>query len=317
MKMKYKDYYQILGINRDDDQASVKKSYRKLARKYHPDVSKLADAEEKFKEVNEAYEVLKDPEKRAAYDRFGNDWQAGQDFSRSTESGQQFDFGGGGYTSASSDQFSDFFESIFGRNDFSGAYSNQQGYTQRGQDIHAKLSVSIDDAYLGNSQKITYKQATIGADGHSKLVDKSINVKIPKGVIQGQSIRLRNQGNIGFGAAAPGDLYLQIDFIEHPVFRTQSKNVLLTVPLAPWEASLGAKVVLPIPSGSVELKISENSQSGQLLRLKGKGIPSKVPGDLLVELEITVPPVKTPEERAACLAFAEAFSYNPRSKFEG
>lgn len=312
--MKYKDYYQILGIARDADQAEVKKAYRKLARKYHPDVSKESDAEEKFKEVNEAYEALKDPEKRKAYDRFGSDWKAGQDFTPPPGSEGQFDFGGGGYTSANPDDFSSFFESIFGQGNSFSQRPRQSAHRQKGQDIHAKININVEDAYLGNSKAISYQQANIDQNGHSYLKEKSINVRIPKGVVQGQTIRLRGQGNAGFGGSEHGDLYLEIGFSEHRIFRIQGKNVFIELPVAPWEAALGAKVTIPTPVGKVELSIPSNSESGQTLRMKGRGIPTKTPGDLLVQLKLSTPPAKTDNERAAYKAFSDSFTFNPRSQ---
>ncbi len=312
--MKYKDYYKILGIDRDADQAEVKKAYRKLARKYHPDVSKVTNAEEKFKEVNEAYEALKDPEKRAAYDRVGSNWKSGQDFTPPPDWERQFDFGGGGYTSANSDHFSSFFESLFGGGPSFKQRPRQPSYSQKGQDIHAKININIEDAYLGNSKTISFQQANIDNNGHSYLKEKSINVRIPKGVVQGQTIRLRGQGNAGFGGSESGDLYLEIGFNQHRIFRTQGKNVFIDLPVTPWEAALGAKVTIPTPIGNVELSIPMNSETGQTLRMKGRGIPSKTPGDLLVKLKLSTPPAKTNEERAAYKAFSESFTFNPRSQ---
>lgn len=312
--MKFKDYYQILGISRDADQAEVKKAYRKLARKYHPDVSKEADAEEKFKEVNEAYEALKDPEKRSAYDRVGSNWKSGQDFTPPPDWESQFDFGGGGYTSANADHFSSFFESLFGGGPSFQQRPRQPSHRQKGQDIHAKISINVEDAYTGDSKTISYQQANIDRNGHSYLKEKSINVRIPKGVVQGQTIRLRGQGNAGFGGSEHGDLYLEIGFNEHRIFRPQGKNVFIELPIAPWEAALGAKVTVPTPLGKVGLSVPSNSKAGQTLRIKGRGIPTKVPGDLLVKLNITMPPAQTDDERAAYKAFSESFTFNPRSK---
>ncbi len=316
--MEYKDYYKIMGVNRDASQDEIKRAYRKLARKYHPDVSKEADAEAKFKEVGEAYEVLKDPEKRAAYDQLGANWKAGQDFNPPPGWDQGFEFHGGGFTGADSASFSDFFEELFGRAAYSqGAGAQAGGYRQysaRGEDAHAKVLIDLEDAYNGASRTITLKHTELGSDGRPHLKERTLNVKIPKGVKEGQHLRLSGQGSPGAGQGKAGDLYLEIAFKLHPLYRVEGKDVYLDLPVAPWEAALGAKVKVPTPTGVLDLKIPAESRAGQKLRLKGKGIPGKPAGDFYVVLQIALPPANTEQAKAAYKAFAEAVPFNPRAK---
>ena len=314
--MEFKDYYEVMGVSRDASQDEIKRAYRKLARKYHPDVSKEADAEQRFKEIGEAYEVLKDPEKRAAYDQLGANWQQGQDFRPPPDWDQGFEFHGGGYTGANAEQFSDFFESLFGRG---GGY--RQGYTRggggfdmRGEDAHARVVIDLDDAYNGATRALTLKHTELGPDGRPQLKERTLNVRIPKGVRQGQHIRLARQGSPGMGKGEPGDLYLEVEFRPHPFYRVEGKDVYIDLPVAPWEAALGGKVKVPTPAGAVDLRLPPNSATGRKLRLKGKGIPSKQPGDFYVVLQIATPPAGDDAARKAYEAFAKAFEgFNPRS----
>ncbi|HFD87589.1 MAG TPA: J domain-containing protein [Gammaproteobacteria bacterium] len=314
--MEFKDYYEIMGVKKDATQDEIKRAYRKLARKYHPDVSKEPDAEVRFKEVGEAYEVLKDPEKRAAYDQLGANWQGGQDFNPPPDWDQGFEFRGGGYTDAGGADFSDFFESLFGRAAAGGrAYSAgaRPEYHARGQDTHAKVVIDLDDAYHGATRAITLKHSEVGSDGRPHLKERTLNVRIPKGVRQGQQIRLAGQGGAGGGKGEAGDLYLEIDFRPHPFYHVEGRDVYLDLPIAPWEAALGAKVKVPTPEGAVDLKIPPNSTGGRKLRLKGRGIPGKQPGDLYVVLKITLPPADTDKAREAYEACRDALDFNPRS----
>jgi len=312
--MEYKDYYELLGVERDASQDEIKRAYRKMARKYHPDVSKEADAEERFKEVNEAYEVLKDPEKRAAYDQLGANWQAGQDFRPPPDWDQGFEFHGGGFTNADAADFSDFFENLFGRGGFSSASARQRGgFKTSGNDTHAKILIDLEDAYHGASKSITLKHSELGADGRPVIKQRTLNVKIPKGVCQGQNIRLSGQGEPGFGDGKAGDLYLEVGFNAHALYRVDGKDVYVELPVAPWEAALGASVNAPTPGGQVSLKIPAGSQSGMKLRLKGRGIPAKQPGDLYVETKITLPKADTEKAKEAYVALKNAFDFNPRA----
>ncbi|WP_295802317.1 DnaJ C-terminal domain-containing protein [uncultured Microbulbifer sp.] len=318
--MEYKDYYQILGLKRDVAQDEIKRAYRKLARKYHPDVSKEEDAETHFKEVNEAYEVLKDPEKRAAYDQLGNQWNAGQDFRPPPDWDQGFEFHGGGYTEVDPEAFSDFFESLFGHAGFSHggfgghAHGARGGHRfhAHGNNTYAKIAIEIEDSYHGATRQITLKHSELGADGKPRIRERKLNVKIPKGVTEGQQIRLAGQGEPGVGEGKPGDLFLEIHFNPHGRYRVEGATVYLTLPLAPWEAALGAKIPLDTPGGRINLTIPPNSKTGGKLRLKGRGLPAKVPGDLFVVLDIVAPPANTDAEKAAYQAFSKAFAFNPR-----
>lgn len=316
--MEFKDYYEIMGVKRDASQDEIKRAYRKLARKYHPDVSKEPDAEARFKEVGEAYEVLKDPEKRAAYDQLGANWKAGQDFRPPPDWDQGFEFHGGGYTGGDAASFSDFFEELFGRAGYSqsgarpgGAY---QEYSARGEDAHAKVLIDLEDAWHGAQRTITLKHTELGPDGRPQIKERTLNVKIPKGVKEGQHLRLAGQGSPGIGKGKAGDLYLEIAFKPHPLYRVEGKDVYLDLPVAPWEAALGAKVKVPTPTGVVDLSIPAQSKGGQKLRLKGKGIPGKPAGDFYVVLQIALPPADTEAAKAAYKAFAEAVPFNPRAK---
>jgi curved DNA-binding protein len=317
--MEYKDYYKIMGVKRDATQDEIKRAYRKLARKFHPDVSKEADAEKKFKELGEAYEVLKDPEKRTAYDQLGSQWKAGQDFRPPPgwERGFEFrDFGGEG---ADMGGFSDFFESLFGhagRRPPARGSRTQRDFRIRGEDHHARVVVDLEDSYKGASRSITLQVP--GRDDHGRVTTRArtLNVRIPKGIRQGQQIRLAGQGGPGIGGGEAGDLYLEIEFNPRGHYRVEGADVYLDLPVAPWEAALGATVKVPTPSGAVDLKVPSNSQAGRKLRLKGRGIPAQKPGDLYVVLQIAVPPADTDRRRSAYEKMKEDFEFNPRAGLE-
>ena len=268
--MEYKDYYKTLGIERTASQDEVKQAYRRLARKYHPDVNKDPEAETKFKEVGEAYEVLKDPEKRTAYDKFGANWQAGQDFKPPPNWDAGFEFSGAGYTGADTTGFSDFFEELFGQGRFGGGRQQTATFRMQGENQYAKIVIRLEDAYLGSRQTITLSRATVDKNGHVKTEPHSLNVTIPKGITEGQRIRLEGQGMPGIGGGPSGDLYLEIAFAEHPKFYAEGRDVHHTLAITPWEAALGAKVTVPTLGGNVDLKIPAGSQGGRKLRLKGR-----------------------------------------------
>ncbi len=313
--MEFKDYYEIMGVKRDATQDEIKRAYRKLARKYHPDVSKEPDAEVRFKEVGEAYEVLKDPEKRTAYDQLGANWKAGQDFRPPPDWDQGFEFHGGGFTGADAEQFSDFFESLFGRGGFGRGFGGgaRREFHARGEDTYAKVLIDLEDAYRGASRTLTLKHTELGPDSRPQLKERTLNVRIPKGVRQGQHIRLAKQGGVGVGKGEAGDLYLEIEFRDHPIYKVEGKDVYLDLPVAPWEAALGATVKVPTPSGTVDLKIPPNSSSGRKLRLKGRGIPAKQPGDLYVVLQIALPKADTDDAKQAYDDFKRGLDFNPRA----
>ncbi len=300
--MQYKDYYEVMGVPRTAAADEIKRAYRKLARKYHPDVSKEADAEVRFKELGEAYEVLKDPEKRAAYDQLGADWKAGQDFRPPPDWKEGFEFSGGGPGSA---EASDFFETLF-------------GHQRRGQgdNHHARVLIDLEDAYRGVTRMITLRVPQLTPEGQVFLREHKLNVTIPRGIRAGQQIRLAGQGAPGPGGSKPGDLFLEVDFHPHPLYRIADRDVLLDLPVAPWEAALGTTLKVPTPGGVVELKLPPGSAAGGKLRLKGRGIPASPPGDMYVVLQIALPPAESDPAKAAYTNFGEQFpGFNPRARF--
>ncbi len=310
--MEYKDYYEIMGVDRDATQDEIKRAYRKLARKYHPDVSKEADAEQKFKQVGEAYEVLKDPEKRVAYDQLGKAGAAGEEFTPPPNWDAGFEFSGGGFTEGDSAAYSDFFESLFGQ-EARQAQGRQRSYRMRGEDHHAKVLIDLEDAYNGATRTITLQAPELDAQGHLHTRDRTLNVKIPKGIRPGQKIRLNGQGSPGIGNGAAGDLYLEIEFKAHPLYRVEDRDLYLDLPVAPWEAALGATVKTPTPSGIVDLKIPAGSASGRKMRLKGRGIPGKEPGDIYVLLRIALPPADDDKAKALYEKMQQELPFNPRA----
>lgn len=311
--MEFKDYYKIMGVSRGATQDEIKRAYRKLARKYHPDVSKEPQAEQHFKEVGEAYEVLKDPEKRAAYDQLGANWKAGQEFRPPPGWDQGFEFHGGGFTGADTSGFSDFFETLFGRDFGRGGFGHAE-FHARGEDTHTRVLIDLEDAYHGATRTLALKQTEMGPNGRPRVRERTLNVHIPKGVHQGQHIRLTGQGGAGYGRGEPGDLYLEVQFRPHPVYHVEGRDVYLDLPVAPWEAALGARVKAPTPTGPVDLKIPAGSANGRKLRLKGLGIPGRVPGDFYVVLQIALPPADSEAARAAYRDLQKAQPFNPRAR---
>lgn len=312
--MDFKDYYKIMGVERDASQDDIKRAYRKLARKYHPDVSKEADAEARFKDLGEAYAVLRDPEKRAAYDQLGANWKAGQDFKPPPDWDAGFEFSGG-LGGADASTFSDFFDSLFGR-DFQATAGGrrQAGMHAHGEDHHAKVMIDLEDAYSGASRSISLRAPELDRTGHVTTRQRTLTVKIPKGVKQGQRIRLAGQGSPGLGKGQAGDLYLEIEFNPHRHFRVEGRDVYLQLPVTPWEAALGATVKAPTPAGPVDLKIPAGTTRGRKLRMQKRGIPGQPPGDLYVELTITLPPATTDAARDLYRKMQRELAYNPRAK---
>ena len=323
--MEYKDYYKTLGVERSAGQDEIKRAYRRLARKYHPDVSAEADAGDRFKEVSEAYEVLRDPEKRKAYDQFGSDWKAGQDY-QPPPGGQQWTggFGAGGGFEGSGD-FSDFFESVFGAGQGMGGgpgggmgagMGGRRAYNQaqmKGEDIDASISIPIEDAFTGATRSLTLRVPEL--DGQGRLVNrrKTLNVKIPKGVRANQRIRLEGQGGPGFGGAPAGDLFLRIEFEPHKLYRADGSDLSLDLPVTPWEAALGRTVKVPTPGGTVDMKLPAGARSGQRLRLKGRGLPSKTPGDLYAVIQLQTPRADNDALRSLYEQLERESGFNPRS----
>lgn len=304
--MQFKDYYQIMGVAREATEDQIKQAYRKLARKFHPDVSKEKDAEARFKEVGEAYEVLKNPDKRAAYDRLGQGPQPGEDFRPPPgwDAGQEFSGAGADY--------SDFFESLFGAQRRRHARSSG-----RGEDHHAKVLIDLDASLTGGSRAFTLRVPEL--DEHGRLVahERTLNVQIPKGILPGQQIRLAGQGEKPHGEGTPGDLFLEVEFNSDARYQVDGRDLVLVLPVTPWEAALGATVTTPTPGGRVDLKIPAGAHAGRKLRLKGRGIPSNPPGDFYVVLQIALPPADDDKAKAAYEAMASQFSFNPRAALGG
>ena len=344
MPVEFKDYYKSLGVARSASDDEIRKAFRKLARQYHPDVAKnKAQAEEKFKEINEAYEVLSDPEKRKKYDALGPDWKQSAEFrpppgwqsrrrtrGAGTDAGEfEFHFGGTG--------FSDFFEQLFGaarrgRADFRRPEGfSEMGMSERGRDAEADILVTLEEALHGSLRQITLQKSfhcekckgarevngrvcrVCGGSGQQVRAE-TFKVKIPAGVREGQKLRLAGQGEAGAGEGPAGDLYLRVHFAKHPDFRVENGELYYDLELAPWEAVLGTKVSVPVLGGRVEIKISPGTQNGQRLRLRGRGLPGRngERGDLFAEVRVAVPEEITESERALWERLARESQFRPR-----
>lgn len=320
--MQYKDYYKILGLARDATPDAIKKAYRSLARKYHPDVSKEKNAEERFKEVAEAYEVLKDADKRAAYDRLGT-YQPGQDFRPPPgweggmgSRGFHFSTGGGGGSDGM--DFSDFFSELFGGGAARGGTRRRQEAQREGQNVEATVELSLEQAMSGTEAKFQVVVPEPDASGHLRRATREIKVRIPKGVTQGKVLRVPGKGGRGLAGGRDGDLFLTIHISPHALFRPEGRDLYLDVPVTPWEAALGAAVEIPTPEGHARLRIPAGVRAGQKLRLAGKGLPGAgddPAGDLLAVLQIAVPPKPSEREKALLEELAKASDFNPRSHF--
>jgi len=310
--LEFKDYYQTLGVAREATTDEIKKAFRRLARKYHPDVSKEKDAEARMKEVNEAHAVLSDPEKRAAYDQLGRDYQAGQDFRPPPNWDAGFEFSGREFGGGGGADFSDFFAELFGRSRAGPGRGESARFNIRGEDRHAKILIALEDAYQGASRVLTLRVPAVDDQGHVTMKEHSLNVRIPKGVQEGQVLRLAGQGSPGIGEGKSGDLYLEIHFEPHPRFRVDGRDVYATLRVTPWEAALGASVKASLPVGAVEVRIPQNSQNGRNLRLKGRGIPAATPGDLYLVLEVVLPKADNPKARELYEAMARELAFDPR-----
>jgi curved DNA-binding protein len=315
MAVGFRDYYETLGVPRDASENDIRKAYRKLARQYHPDVNKEPDAEDRFKEVSEAYEVLRDKEKREKYDRFGQNWKAGQDVSGAQDfegfegfdfggadrpGGVRFDFGGDG------GDFSDFFDGLFGaRGGRAGRRGGgPNGFSRRGQDQEATIELTLEEAARGGKRKITL------GDG------RDYEVTIPKGVRDGQRIRLAGEGGEGAGGGQRGDLFLRVRLKPHPRFRVDGRDLFTDLPVTASEAALGAEVEVPtLTGGSARVKVPAGSSCGRSLRLRGQGMPGPRgdDGDLYASVKIEVPKNLTPEEREAFERLAQVSQFNPRA----
>ena len=322
MAVPFQDYYATLGVGRDATQEQIQAAYRKLARKHHPDVNKAADAEERFKQINEAYEVLRDPEKRRKYDTLGANWRAGQDFNpppewgdnvrveRGTGAAQEFDFGGlgGGH-------FSDFFESLFGG--MRGASSVGRGSgRRRGQDVEAEITVPLEDLYHGSSRTISLHRQERGDDGQVREVTQTYDVRIPPGTPDGALLRLTGQGGAGSGGGEAGDLYVRVHIAPHPTFRVEGQNLVTEVPVTPWEAALGAEIPVPTLDGTVQAKLPTGTNSGKRLRLRGQGLADRSGrrGDLLAVIRIEVPSPLSDRERELFEQLGRISTFDPRKR---
>jgi curved DNA-binding protein len=325
--MEYRDYYKILGVGRTATADAVKTAYRRLARKFHPDVSKEKNAEERFKEVQEAYEVLKDPEKRAAYDQLGSEWKSGQQFRPPPDFGSGFEFGGGGARAgrarhragAGADEegyaeqgFSDFFSSLFGgRSPFGG--TERRG----GRDHHARIDIALEQAFHGTTSTLELKRPELKGDGTLEVRTHNVRVTIPPGVTDGQLIRLAGQGEPGTDGGRPGDLYLEAHILPHRLYQADGRDVTVTLPVAPWEAALGASVTVPTLGGPVEMHVPSGAQSGQKLRLRGRGLPGKPAGDQYVQLKVVLPPATSAEAKAVYDEMRAKLDFDPRADLTG
>lgn len=312
--MQYKDYYQTLGVSRDATADEIKKAFRRLARKYHPDVSKEPDAERRMQEVNEAYAVLSDLEKRAAYDQLGSGYRPGEEFHPPPDWGTGFEFSARGFSPHEAADFSDFFAELFGRMGAGRGAFHMRGGEMRmqGEDHYAKIQLDLEDAFSGATRQISLRVPKLDAQGRVVLENRTLKVKIPRGVHEGQVIRLAGQGSPGMGGAPPGDLLLEVHFKPHPRFRVSGRDLHLTLPVAPWEAALGAVVTVDLPDGGLKVRIPEGAQSGRQLRVRGKGIPGSPPGDLLLTLEVVLPPADTPRARELYETMARELAFDPR-----
>jgi len=327
--MEFRDYYQTLGLQRSASSDEIRKSYRRLARKYHPDVSKEADALERFKQVQEAYEVLKDSTKRKAYDELGANWKQGEQFRPPPDFGTGFDFnqarrgrahstshaggpgGAGGGPDFEGGEFSDFFSSLFGGGEQPFGAAGGGARRRNGRDQHASIELDLEEAHKGTIRNVTLQTTPAGGGAPT---ERTLRVTLPAGVTEGQSVRLVGQGEPAASKAGrPGDLYLMVHIRPHPNLELEGRDVKLTLPVAPWEAALGATLTVPTLGGPVDLRIPPQSQSGSRLRLRGRGMTGDPPGDQYVVLKVVLPPADTPAARELYERMRTEFAFDPRA----
>ena len=318
--MEFKDYYKVLGVERSANADVIKKAFRRLARKHHPDINPAPDSAARMQDLNEAYEVLRDDERRAAYDHVGQGAQGGQPFHPPPGWNSGFEFSGAPADSGNEGDHSAFFEALFGAAQRRAARDQggdgaRQTRGRRGQDHHARIVVPLQDAFHGATRSITMHRPAIDDAGHGVLHERTLQVAIPKGIRAGQQIRLTGQGSTGLGEGPPGDLYLEVAFAPHPLWRVDGRDLYLTLPVAPWEAALGAEVEMPTPDGPVSMHVPAGSQTGRKLRLRGRGMPGREPGDLYVLLELVLPPALDDKARDAYRAMARDLAFDPRLHF--
>jgi curved DNA-binding protein len=316
--MEFKDYYAVLGVERDASDDDIKKAFRRLARKHHPDISKAADAQVRMQELNEAYEVLRDKERRAAYDQVGRGARGGQPFEPPPGWDSGFEFSGAPGDFGA--EHSDFFEALFGAARRAGAQARPGagfgagfGSSAHGQDHHAKIVVPLEDSLHGATREVTLHSPELDAQGQVALRERTLRVAIPKGIRAGQQLRLAGQGSPGLGQGPRGDLFLEIEFAPHPRWRVDGTDLYATLRVAPWEAALGAEVPLPTPDGMVQITVPAGSQGGRKLRVRGRGIPAHPPGDLYAVLDIVLPPAADETARAAYRRMAADLAFDPRA----
>lgn len=310
--MDFRDYYATLGVSKSADEAEIKRAFRKLARKYHPDVDKSPGSEAKFKDVNEAYEVLKDREKRAAYDGLGQqEPKPGSGFRPPPGWEEGFSFSGPG--PEGDEAFSDFFETLFRREQEARRPERQA----RGQDQHARIHLDIEDVFRGATRVLNLSVPQVDGDGRIRMQERKVSVHVPKGIKEGQHIRLAGQGAPGFSTGPAGDLFLEVAFAPHPIYHAEGRDLYCDLPVAPWEAALGGKIVMPTPDGKVNLAVPRNARSGQKLRLKGKGLPGTPPGDIYATIRIVNPKVTSDEARNFFEKMAREMPFDPRASMKG
>lgn len=311
--MKYKDYYAILGVKKDAGADEIKTAYRRLARKYHPDVSKEKDAEEKFKEMAEAYEALKDPEKRAAYDQLGSH-APGEQFRPPPDWGQQFSQGAGGFDDI---DLSDLFAGLAGRQGRGGG-GRRAERGMPGSDYEAVVRLSFEQAFNGTEIDLELSALEWDPDGGMRRVPHRVKTRVPRGVTDGEKLRVPGKGGKGANGGADGDLYLDIEVAAHPLYRVSGKDLYIDLPLAPWEAALGTSVKLPTPGGAVTLKVAAGTRAGQQLRLSGRGMTrgSGAAGNMHALVRIEVPTVLDDRQRALYQELAEVSNFNPRAQLD-
>ncbi|MBS1229544.1 MAG: heat shock protein DnaJ domain protein [Proteobacteria bacterium] len=315
--MEFKDYYKTLGVPREASADEIKKAFRRLARKYHPDISKEPNAESRMKEVNEAYTVLSDAEKRAAYDQLGRGYRPGQDFQPPPDWDSGFEYSTHGFSPGETADFSDFFAELFGRMGGMHPHDRGAGFRTRGEDHRAKVLLDLEDAFNGATRQISLRVPRQDSQGHVHIETRTLNVKIPRGVREGQIIRLAGQGSPGHGSAAAGDLLLDVHFKPHPRFRVDGRDLHLTLRVAPWEAALGAVVAVDLPQGRLKVRIPEGAQSGRQLRVRGRGIPGEPPGDLLLDILVVLPSAESPHARVLYETMARELAFDPRHETQG
>jgi curved DNA-binding protein len=316
--LEFKDYYKTLGVGREAGADEIKRAYRRLARRYHPDVSKEPDAAERMKEVNEAYAVLSDPEKRAAYDKVGAGYRPGQEFHAPPGWDTGFEFTEREFSPEEAAGFSDFFSEIFGRMGRGGARAGgDAGSFTRAHagEHHARILLDLEDSFTGPTRQISLQAPKLDDKGRLTLETRTLNVRIPKGIRAGQMIRLAGQGAALRGERNPGDLLLEVGFRPHPRLHPEGRDLHTTIPVAPWEAALGAVVPVELPEGTVNVRIPAGAAPGRQLRVRGKGLPADPPGDLYFDIRIVAPPAETPRAKELYESLRAESDFDPRKEW--